>query len=473
MLARMLVVTVIMPLIAWAQDAQDLNRALLRAAEAGDTEVVASLLAKGAGINTKSSVDDTPLSLAAFRGHRATVEALLANGADINAGGPLLEALREGRVFGKKTFECTSCLAVAELLIEKGADVNATNGVGDAPLHIASSYGQTSIVTQLLAKGANVNGKGYVQSTPLHNATRGGHLPIVEQLLAKGADVNAKDRSGARPLDEAMADYAKGDRVGVAQVLIAKGADITVTDKTGKTLLHIAAANDLRPVVGSLLARQVTHVNAKDKFGNTALHYAAKNARLAVAEMLLAKGADVNRQNTFGKTPFDLAKDDAMTKLLAKSAKVRSVGKPPEPLGRMEGLWSMNISFDDLGPRKGSFGFGMSLGNSLPTSQQNIKRSDPDTISFTFDGYTAALTRLKTGDYGIKVASAATTLIDGVTLQYSAQESFLISSEDEKEEIPFVRIRLEGLDKQQWIIKCESPNQNYTSRHYSIVFTKP
>ncbi|NJS11437.1 MAG: hypothetical protein HC789_14215 [Microcoleus sp. CSU_2_2] len=57
-------------------------------------------------------------------------------------------------------------------------------------------------LTQLLiAKGANINAKASNGDTPLHGAAHIGSFLKVELLVQKGADVNAKNDYGTTPLD--------------------------------------------------------------------------------------------------------------------------------------------------------------------------------------------------------------------------------------------------------------------------------
>ena len=94
--------------------------------------------------------------------------------------------------------------AVAELLIRRGADVNA----GDksrrgTPLHEAVANGQKALAELLIRRGANVNAQaiGYYRGTPLHQAVQAKSRDMVELLLANGADVNARNWEDRTALD--------------------------------------------------------------------------------------------------------------------------------------------------------------------------------------------------------------------------------------------------------------------------------
>jgi poly(3-hydroxybutyrate) depolymerase len=96
---------------------------------------------------------------------------------------------------------------VKQHLVE-GVDVNAKFKDGWTPLHMAAEGGHREIVDLLIAKGADINatagaGDG-VGWTPLHEAAEEGHKKVVELLILKGADINVKNGDGRTPLDLAF-----------------------------------------------------------------------------------------------------------------------------------------------------------------------------------------------------------------------------------------------------------------------------
>jgi len=131
-----------------------------KAADDGNIEAIKQHIAAGTDVN--SNDEWTPLHAAA---NKETAELLIAKGADINAkdnisGTPLFWAALEGNE------------EVAELLIGQGADVNAAGPKGWTALHWAVAMAQKKTVELLIGEGAEVNAKDVIYGTPLDNVGR-------------------------------------------------------------------------------------------------------------------------------------------------------------------------------------------------------------------------------------------------------------------------------------------------------------
>jgi len=80
--------------------------------------------------------------------------------------------------------------------------VNVRGGItGLTALHQAAFHGHTAIAILLIDAGADVNATDRRGWTPLHSTVYWGHNEIAVLLLANGAQVNAKARNGRTPLD--------------------------------------------------------------------------------------------------------------------------------------------------------------------------------------------------------------------------------------------------------------------------------
>jgi len=107
---------------------------------------------------------DTSIHQAATEGNIEAVKQHLAAGTDVN-----VNDHNDQGAYGRVTpLHCAANKETAELLIAKGADVNAkAGGVGDTPLHWSALRGQNEIAELLIANGADVNAKGFHGKTAL------------------------------------------------------------------------------------------------------------------------------------------------------------------------------------------------------------------------------------------------------------------------------------------------------------------
>jgi len=168
-------------------------------------------------------------------------------------------------------------------------------------VHRAAKRGDLAEVKALLEKNPKqVNAPDIQGATPLHKAAGEGHLEVCEYLLAHGAKVNAQALVDGTPLHVAK------DRA-VAELLLAHGADLRAKEiKVGDSPLHSAAWRG-HPDVAELLIARGVDVNVLNRMAYTPLHSAAAFGNTEVAKLLIAKGADKNARNQDGWTPLHLA----------------------------------------------------------------------------------------------------------------------------------------------------------------------
>lgn len=98
---------------------------------------------------------------------------------------------------------------IVDLLILRGARINATNRGDDTPLHLAAAHGHWDVVHMLLRNRADVNFTNEHGNTPLHYACFWGYQAVAEDLVTHGALVSLANKDGDTPLDKARGILAK------------------------------------------------------------------------------------------------------------------------------------------------------------------------------------------------------------------------------------------------------------------------
>lgn len=232
---------------------------------------------------------------------------------------------------------------VAVTLIDAGADVGASAHNGMTPLAAAVAARREPLVALLLDHGAAVDQRLPNDATSLMIAAVQGYPEIAEQLFDAGANPNAVDERGHSALHAAsqfgfeQSDSLRARRL--FDVLLKHKADPNLADSEGKTALLLLLGAHLRP--GS--ACDATHIGAllpvlldagariehADQRGVTALHACAMHALLPPARVLLARGADRNATDAFGRTAADVARHlgliDIAHELAARHSVIPSV----------------------------------------------------------------------------------------------------------------------------------------------------
>ncbi|RDW85418.1 hypothetical protein BP5796_03743 [Coleophoma crateriformis] len=268
----------------------------------GDVTRTHGLLAKGSEINEIDPKFITDLSLAISSGKVEDVDLLLTKGAKIerrhpySMETPLMEAIR------------LKSHTIVDMLLQRGADSQATNRYGQTPLEIACGVGDKRTVDLILGAGkaSNKQYPGFM-SMPLILATKSNHSEIVDMLIQSGADIEAKDMDGQTSLH--IASGSANNRV--VEVLLRNGANIEAKEPgQSRTPLHCAAEYGNAAVVSLLISKGAIVDVPEYKSGKTALHLASENGHDAVVDLLIRTGADVSAKQypkIEGKTPLHVA----------------------------------------------------------------------------------------------------------------------------------------------------------------------
>ena len=281
---------------------KDYPWASLRAASIkGKNEVVFFLLNKCSAcienINAKNSDGDTILLSAAAAGEKEIVEMLLDKGADIDAQNlmgetALIKAVESYRA-GKE---------LVALLLNRRANIHVGGG---RALQTAALHGCKEKIILLLSRGAHINAKDSSQMTALMSAAE----EVIPLLLENGADVHIQDKIGRTALIVAA---GSGESEKVKMILDA-GADANAQDENGKTALmcaagpHMTITQAYKDVITLLLSRGAS-INTQDKNDMTALMHAIDQGNEEPVIPLLKYGTDITIKDKWGRTAFTINK---------------------------------------------------------------------------------------------------------------------------------------------------------------------
>jgi FOG: Ankyrin repeat len=221
----------------------------------------------------------TPLWIAVQWGRRAVVESLIAAQARVfyqrpNELFPLYVAIQNGfsdialillsamQVQEANTARVDGITAVHEAienrlwevataLIHKGVSVQiARKNDGFTPFHSAVIYGQVALIQLMLQKGADINRPAVFGNTPLHIAARTGDTATIALLQQHHAHEHTQNSAGETPLMVAItASHREAAR------LLAASASLDQRDTQGRSACLLALQHGLPEIFDQLLAR--------------------------------------------------------------------------------------------------------------------------------------------------------------------------------------------------------------------------
>jgi ankyrin repeat protein len=157
---------------------------------------------------------------------------------------------------------------LAETLVARGAAVRARNRRGAEPLHYAAdghpgaelmdSNAQRQMISYLVDAGADPDAMDKSGVAPLHRAVRTRSSAAVSALIDSGADPLLMNKSGSTPLHLAVqntgksnsgSEWAKEEQRRIIEVLLGHGASGTDLDGKGKTVAAAASSDWIRQLL--------------------------------------------------------------------------------------------------------------------------------------------------------------------------------------------------------------------------------
>ncbi|KAM0333081.1 hypothetical protein ACHAQA_001739 [Verticillium albo-atrum] len=262
----------------------------------GMEDVIPELIAAGCDPNSKNPKSKmTPLTWAVTNGNEQMTEILLAAGCmvPVNLPGdtPIVLAAARGHA------------GIVEKLIQHGSDPSIRKSGQMEPLICAVKNGHEDVVSVLLAAGADLHWRDELGMTALMRAVQSGNVRIVEQLLQAGSSVYDVDDKNLTVLGYAL-NYGRSYRkanVLMIKKLLEAGADLNLAGRNGDYALHWAVRSMPREHnQGRLSASELERPDRWDQIG-------ADQGPEAVVQVLIEHGASVNSRDKEGTTPLALA----------------------------------------------------------------------------------------------------------------------------------------------------------------------
>uniref|UniRef100_A0A8P4KQQ0 Ankyrin repeat and sterile alpha motif domain containing 6 n=1 Tax=Dicentrarchus labrax TaxID=13489 RepID=A0A8P4KQQ0_DICLA len=311
---------------------------LMQAARFGHLTVAHILLENGAEINGRNRLGASVLTMAARGGHTHVVKLLLESGAYVDDYDHLAvaaEAVSNGNnnnSFCKIGVEFMDIIALmvasqhgheaaVRLLLEWGSDVNfSQKTTGWGPLMVATLSGKVAVAQQLVERGADPDRVNVLSKTAFELAMQLKQRDIKAYLDSITTVRPQTDDERRRP--DVFSALKLGNSQLVKEILEEDPTQVNSSNQEGASPLMMAAVSGQLEVVQLMVEKNADIDKQDGVHGWTALMQATYHGNKDIVKYLLSQGADVNLRAKNGYTAFDLVMllndpDTELVRLLA------------------------------------------------------------------------------------------------------------------------------------------------------------
>ena len=200
----------------------------------------------------------------------------------------------------------TDQLGVAQILLDRGADLSRLDNLRRTALHHCVLSGQTHCLRFFLQKNPDISDRDLEGMTIWHLAAQEGNLEALSVLSTTHEESESFIGLEAYDGATALLYASKKGNVEAVSLLLSAGSNLNVTDSDGCTPLHYAAMSGNLEAVEFLVEKKgLSNLVTRD--GSTALHYAVAGSWKKVAgivRILIEIGVDPCKARIDGCTPL-------------------------------------------------------------------------------------------------------------------------------------------------------------------------
>lgn len=250
-------------------------------------EMIEDIIAAGGDVNTKNSLEQTPLSAALAQKNAELVKLLIKSGANVK--------MPDGQNILHYAYEKKVPLDTLKELIDSGIDINAVDAEGDNLLLKALKNNDEQTVLFALENGADINQKDNEGETAVSYVLFHKVSPqIADKIFALDYDIENKLAKQNKMVWKVLMEQ---DKLDLLKKTWDKMPDVSRTpDAMGEIPVKVALAVQDKPELHKLALSYIKKADSDFVWD------AVREKNLDLLKYLLSKEADVNSKNGDGDT---------------------------------------------------------------------------------------------------------------------------------------------------------------------------